>query len=136
MLILAFSIDFIPFQFEIDSARLAGAGLDSLALYWGFSPLAEKIITALEKWFDFAERSLYTSQAEFDRTQVARDSQNSFYASVFSIFPFLIAGFLCDYIVYLTLGSGWPISLGTIGCIGCGMYELGRRQQEEDDEDE
>jgi hypothetical protein len=121
------SIDLGPFAFTIDKVEIAGIGLWSLALYLGFSPLSDWVTEQLNRWFNFAERSLYTSQDEFDRTRRAREAQNAFYASLLSIFPFLLAGFLCNFCVELGLGRSWAISVGIMACMGCGVYELGRR---------
>lgn len=119
--------DLFPFMFVLDATALAGSGLWSLALYLGFSPVSEWVMEQLRRWFNFAERSLYTSEAEFEKTRRARESQNAFYASIFSIIPFLVAGSLCDWGVEFTLGRSWAISFGMLACIGCGIYELGRR---------
>ncbi|MCL1475967.1 hypothetical protein [Argonema antarcticum] len=119
--------DLFPFIFDLDATALAGSGLWSLALYLGFSPVSEWVMEQLRRWFNFAERSLYTSEAEFEKTRRARESQNAFYASIFSIIPFLVAGSLCDWGVEFTLGRSWAISFGMLACIGCGIYELGRR---------
>ncbi|AKG23641.1 hypothetical protein [Calothrix sp. 336/3] len=127
--------DFLPFSFELNTVAIAGASLWSLALYLAFSPISEWLMVQLTRWFNFAERSLYTSKAEFERTRVARESQNSFYASIFSIFPFLIIGALCNWGVEISLGSSWAISMGMLACIGCGVYELGRRDGSNDDAD-
>lgn len=89
--------EIFPFRLAIDATAIAGASLWSLALYWGFSPLSEWVTLQLNRWFNFAERSLYTSDDEFERTRKARESQNAFYASIFSIVPFLIAGSLCNW---------------------------------------
>ena len=98
-----------------------------MALYLGFSPFSDWLTLQLQRWFNFAERSLYTSAKEFERTRKARESQNAFYASIFSILPFLGLGALCNYGVELGLGGNWAISMGIIACMGCGVYELGRR---------
>ncbi|RDH50813.1 hypothetical protein [Fischerella thermalis] len=119
--------DILPFSFDLDTVAIAGASLWSLALYLGFSPVSEWIIEQLNRWFNFAERSLYTSKSEFEKTRQARESQNAFYASVFSIIPFLVIGALCNWGVELSLGRSWAISMGMLACIGCGVYELGRR---------
>ena len=123
--------DIFPFHFHLDTTTLAGAALWSLALYWGFSPLSEWVIEQLNRWFNFAERGLYTSKKEFERTRAARESQNAFYASLFSIVPFLIAGSLCDWAVEAGLGNGWAIAMGMIACISGGVYELGRRDSQQ-----
>ncbi|TBR60550.1 hypothetical protein B4U84_06750 [Westiellopsis prolifica IICB1] len=122
--------EMFPFSFDLDTVAIAGASLWSLALYLGFSPVSRWIIEQLNRWFNFAERSLYTSKSEFEKTRQARESQNAFYASVFSIIPFLLIGALCNWGVELSLGSSWSISMGILACIGCGVYELGRRDGE------
>ncbi len=122
--------EMFPFSFDLDTVAIAGASLWSLALYLGFSPVSRWIIEQLNRWFNFAERSLYTSKSEFEKTRQARESQNAFYASVFSIIPFLVIGALCNWGVEISLGSSWSISMGMLACIGCGVYELGRRDGE------
>ncbi|MBD1937629.1 hypothetical protein [Microcoleus sp. FACHB-68] len=119
--------EIFPFKFALDATVIAGVSLWSLALYLGFSPVSEWVIEQLNRWFNFAERSLYTSAEEFDRTRAGREAQNSFYASLFSIVPFFLVGALCNYGVEIGLGRSWAISMGMIACIGSGVYELGRR---------
>lgn len=119
--------ELLPFPLEFDRIAIAGTGLWSLALYLGFFPISEWIAEQMSRWFNFAERSLYTSEAEYERTRKGRESQNAFYASILSIVPFLLVGGLCNYGVDLGLGRSWTISLGMLACIGCGIYELGRR---------
>jgi len=119
--------EIFPFTLTLDATAIAGVGLWSLALYLGFSPVNEWVILQMTRWFNFAERSLYTSESEFERTRRGRESQNAFFASLFSIVPFLLVGAACNYGVEVGLGSSWAISVGMIACIGCGVYELGRR---------
>lgn len=119
--------EILPFSFELDTVAIAGASLWSLALYLGFSPVNAWVIEQLNRWFNFAERSLYTSESEFEKTRPAREAQNAFYASIFSIVPFLIVGTLCNLGVELSLGRSWGISMGILACMGCGVYELGRQ---------
>jgi hypothetical protein len=118
--------DIFPFQFHFDPTAIAGATLWSLALYWGFSPVGEWVIQQLNRWFNYAERTLYTSEAEYERTRKGRESQNAFYASLFSIVPFLIVGSFCNWGTEIALGKSWSISVGIIVCISGGIYELGR----------
>ncbi|MGB3507776.1 MAG: hypothetical protein WBA93_00720 [Microcoleaceae cyanobacterium] len=122
--------EIFPFRLAINTTAIAGASLWSLALYWGFSPLSEWVTLQLNRWFNFAERSLYTSEEEFERTRKARESQNAFYASIFSIVPFLIVGSLCNWGVEIALGTNWSISIGIIVSVSCGVYELGRRDSQ------
>ncbi|BAB75705.1 hypothetical protein ACN23B_20120 [Anabaena sp. FACHB-709] len=124
--------EILPFRFELNTIAIAGASLWSLALYLGFSPLSEWVIEQLNRWFNFAERSLYTSQTEFEKTRKAREAQNAFYASLFSIVPFLVIGALCNWGVEISLGRSWAISTGILACMGCGIYELGRRDGQSD----
>ncbi|MEH2310017.1 MAG: hypothetical protein V7K18_22265 [Nostoc sp.] len=125
--------EIFPFRFELDPIAIAGASLWSLALYLAFNPVSEWVIEQLNRWFNFAERSLYTSQSEFERTRKARESQNAFYASLFSIVPFLVIGALFSWGVEISLGRSWAISTGILACIGCGIYELGRRDGQSSD---
>lgn len=115
-----------PFQIELDTAMIAGACLWSLSLYIGFASSREWIIEQLDRWFNFAERSLYTSAEEFEKTRPARESQNAFYASVFSIIPFLVVGALFNWGIEWGLGRSWAVSIGILACITCSVYELGR----------
>ncbi|ABG52369.1 conserved hypothetical protein [Trichodesmium erythraeum IMS101] len=122
--------EILPFRLAIDATAIAGSSLWSLALYWGFSPVSDWVTLQLNRWFNFAERSLYMSDEEFERTRKARESQNAFYASIFSIVPFLIVGSLCNWGVEFGLGKSWSISIGIITCLTCGIYELGRRDSQ------
>lgn len=119
--------DIFPFSFNLDPVTISGISLWSLALYLGFSPVSEWFILQLSRWFNFAERSLYMSQSEYEKTRKARESQNAFYAAIFSIVPFLLIGGLCNWLVEFAFDRSWSISVGIIACIGCGVYELGRK---------
>jgi hypothetical protein len=125
--------EIFPFSFEFNTIAIAGASLWSLALYIGFSPVNEWVIEKLNRWFNFAERSLYTSQTEFEKTRKGRESQNAFYASLFSIAPFFVVGALCNWGLEISLGESWGISTGILACMGAGIYELGRRDGESSD---
>ncbi|MBC6433245.1 hypothetical protein FM036_22035 [Nostoc sp. HG1] len=125
--------EILPFRFELNTIAIAGASLWSLALYLGLSRVNEWVIEQLNRWFNFAERSLYTSQTEFEKTRKARESQNAFYASLFSIVPFLVVGTLCNWGLEISLGESWGISTGILACMGAGIYELGRRDGESSD---
>lgn len=119
--------EIFPFTVTLNPTAIAGVGLWSLALYLGFSPISDWVTEQLNRWFNFAERSLYTSKTEFEKTRQGREAQNAFFASLFSIVPFLIIGGLCNYAVEIGLGSSWAISMGMLACVGCAVYELGRR---------
>lgn len=113
--------------FEVNTVAIAGSALWSLALYLGFSSVSGWVIHQLERWFNFAERFMYTSESEFERTRQAREAQNAFLASLMSIVPFLVVGALVNYGVEFSLGRSWGISTGFLACVSCGIYELGRR---------
>jgi len=123
--------DWLPFPIRFDRAMVAGACLWSLALYLGLAGLRDATIDLLQRWLNFAERSLYLSRREFAATRAAREAQNAFYASVLSILPFLLLGLLCNDGIELSLGRSWAISLGAIAAIGSSVYELGRRSSAE-----
>ncbi len=123
-------LELLP-RINIDTTTIAGITLWAFALYLSLSSVRDWLMTQLMRWFDFAERSLYFSVEEFERTREARESQNAFYASIFTIFPFLGIGILCNYGVEATLGRSWAISMGILACMACGVYELGRQSQQE-----
>jgi hypothetical protein len=120
-------IEVVPFQFELNATGIAGASLWALGLYLGLSSLNQWVMEQLNRWFNFAERWLHTSAEEFEKKRKGREAQNTFYASIFSILPFLAVGALCNWGVELSLGRSWAISLGILACMGGGVYELGRR---------
>lgn len=120
-------IDLFAFQLRIDSTTLAGISLWSLALYLGFSPASRWVMEQLHRWLNYAERSLYLSDQEFERSRQSRESLNALYASLFSIVPFLVMGGLFNFGVELGLGRSWAISVGVLACVGAAVYELGRR---------
>ena len=121
-------INFLPFQFHIDPLPIAGGSLWATGLYMGFYPLSQWVIHQLCRWFNFAERSLYFSDEEFERTRSAREAQNLFWASLMSIIPFLLVGGLCYFASAWGFGSrSWGVSLGMIALLIGAVYELGRR---------
>ncbi len=115
----------LPFTFELNTVAIAGACLWSLALYISFPKIKNWITKQLTRWFNFAERSLYTPE-EYEATRQARESQNEFYASVLSIVPFLIGGSLTYFSLAFSFDSNsWAISLGIITCMISGIFALG-----------
>lgn len=101
----------------IDATTLAGASLWSLALYLGFSTTSDRLIEQLQLWVNSAQTA----------STPTKEVTNALIASILSIIPFLIAGAVCNYGVELGLGQSWAISMGIIACMGCAVYELGRR---------
>ena len=128
--------ELLPFRIVIDPNAIAAISLWSLGLYLALSSLNQWITTQLQRWFNFAEQSLYTSKTEFERTRKGRESQNAFFASLFSIVPFLLLGALCHYGMELSLGTGWSFSLGAITALASAIYELGRRDGDQNNLDE
>lgn len=123
--------EWLPFPIPIDPVAIAGSGLWATGLYLGLFPCSQWIADQLSRWFNFAERLLYLSAEEFERTRPAREAQNAFWGSTLSILPFLGVGSLCYYGSLWVLGNAsWGISLGIILCIGGGVYELGRRDSQ------
>lgn len=120
-------VEMIPWKISIDKVMIAGSCLWALALYLGFASVREWVTRQLDRWFNFAERFLYTSVQEFEKTRVARESQNAFYASLFSIVPFLLIGVGFNYGIEISLGKSWSVSMGILACIACSVYDLGRR---------
>lgn len=119
------------FTWEINTSIIAGSCLWCLALYLSLTSLRDSIIDGLDRWFNFAERYLYTSQTEFDRTRKARESQNAFLASLMSIIPFLVFGIFCNWLTEISLGRNWSISIGILAVICCAVYDLGRRDSQQ-----
>ncbi len=120
-------LDVFLFVVDVDTTTVAGSCLWSLTLYIGLTSFKEWIVTQLIRWFDFAERSLYTSVEEYEETRVARESQNAFYASLLSIIPFLILGVVCNWLIDLSFGgSSWAIALGLMTCAICGLLALAK----------
>jgi hypothetical protein len=129
--IAMFPFDVFEFDWQIQPIVVAAIAVWSLALYLALSKLNDWLMAQLVRWFNYAERSMYTSVEEFDRTKDARASQNSFYASIFSIIPFLGLGCLVVYLLVLVLDQTWAFSAGVVGAIGAAIYELGRRTGED-----
>ena len=133
-------IDLGPFAFEIDPAAIAGAALWSMGLYLGLSPQAGSLTDRITIWMGNAERSLYATQKEFDDSRTVREAQNTFYSSLLSVIPFLVVGTVLSLVVNVSLGEDWVFSGGLLTVLTCGVYDLGRRNDffndEDDDEDE
>lgn len=117
----------MSFPFSVDTARIAGAGLWSLGLYLGFSPVSERVLHQVYQWLNLAEKLSQHPQAQTAHAREIQKTQHTVLASLLSVLPFLLVGALLNYGVELGLGRGWAISMGMIACISCGVYELGRR---------
>ncbi|MBD0334852.1 MAG: hypothetical protein ICV62_05140 [Cyanobacteria bacterium Co-bin13] len=116
----------VSFPIPIDTARIAGVALWSLALYLGFSPISDRVVEQIYRWLNIAGEVTRSTQTEH-RPHPQRDAQYAFVASLLSVLPFLVVGGLLNYGVELGLGRSWAISVGMLACVSCGVYELGRR---------
>lgn len=120
-------LDLFPFLVSIRATALAGVGLWSLAFYLVMLPGVDWMIGKLMWWFDFAERSLYQSQQEFEQTRAVRESVNGLYASLATVLPFLLLGAICDYWLEVHLGQAWALTTGLLACGSSVTYVLGWR---------
>ncbi len=124
--------DLLPLQVHLDAILLTSAGLWSLALYLGLPSVSNWLMDLFVRGFDFVERSCSRSQERFEETRPERDLQNALYASIFSIIPFLSAGFLIHMILFQILDPAWMIGISIIACLGSGAYELKRHDRPSD----
>jgi hypothetical protein len=129
-------IDLGPFAFEIEPSAIAGAALWSLALYLGFSRVVSGLIDRLSSWMNRADRSLYATQEEYEKTRKAREAQNVFYSALLSVLPFLVLGTVSSLAVEVGLGEDWVLSGGFFLTLFCALYTLERRSQEDEEEEE
>lgn len=118
--------EWFPLQLSVSTSLLVGASLWSLALYLSLSRLVDWTTDALTRWFNFAERSLYTSQQDFETTRSVRESVNRFYASLISTIPFLALGAGAYSFTQLYLGTTETILVGMICCALGLLYEMRR----------
>lgn len=106
-----------PFLPSIEVGAVAGTALWALALYLGFSPVADRVMAGCQRW-------LQSLASESGQTP---DDRHTLIASLVSVVPFLGVGGLAHYGVSLSLGGSWAVSTGVIACILGGVYELGRQ---------
>jgi len=116
----------LPFDGEINTTIIAGSFLWCLALYISFAQLRESIIDRLHSWFNFVINLFYTSKIN----NQSQESQSVLFASLISILPFLTLGILSNWMVEISLGRNWSISVGILACISCAVYDLGRRDSQ------
>lgn len=103
---------------------IAGTVLWALALYLGFSPVADRVIDGCHRWLqslkaDSAAPSNRPGNPDHDAQMAA--------ASLLSVVPFLALGGMAHYGLSFSLGGSWAVSLGIIAFIIGGVYELGRQ---------
>jgi hypothetical protein len=116
----------LPLFQQLDRLEIAGTGLWAIAFYLGFYPQSQQLTRKLQQWLSFPKRSLSDTEAE--NAVAAETSPQAFWASILSILPFVLLGWLCYTAVDLGLGgSSWGLSTGLIAVIGTSIFELGRR---------
>ncbi|MBD2161213.1 hypothetical protein H6F46_10970 [Limnothrix sp. FACHB-1083] len=115
--------DLLPLSLHVDAALLASSGLWSFALYLALPAVSDRLMDLLIRWFDFAERSLYFSTEEFEKTRTVRESQNAFYASIFSVIPFLGFGFLVHLFLSQAIGTVATLGLSGLASATAGVWE-------------
>jgi hypothetical protein len=116
----------LPFLQQLDPVEIAGTGLWAIAFYLGFYPQTQHLTQKLQQWLSFPKRSLSDTEAE--NAVATENSPQAFWASILSILPFVLLGWLCYTAIDLGLGgSSWGLSTGLIAVIGTGIFELGRR---------
>ncbi len=86
---------------------LVAIALWALGLYWGFSPINDRMVERLSQWLSFDREAALSS--------------------VISLLGFLGVAVAIVYLTQISLGGSWAVSWGVIMCMGGGVYELGRR---------
>lgn len=103
---------------------IAGTVLWALALYLGFSPVADRVIDGCQRWI----HSLKTNaQASTRLNRPGQTEAQMAAASLLSVVPFLALGGVAHYGLSFSLGGSWAVSLGIIAFMVGGVYELGRQ---------
>lgn len=110
------------FPFSLGS--IAGTVLWALALYLGFSPVADRVIDGCQRWIQSLK---VDSQASARLNRPGQTEAQMAAASLLSVVPFLAAGGVAHYGLSFSLGGSWAVSLGMIAFIIGGVYELGRQ---------
>jgi hypothetical protein len=121
--------DLLTLNINFNTTTLAGICLWSLALYLSFASLREQVTVQLERGLQKIIQ-IRNFKTEKQNNVISPDSPMLLYASLLSILPFFLVGFLCNYGVEISLGRSWAVSTGILACMGCGVYELGRRSTE------
>lgn len=108
---------------SIGMGSVAGTALWALALYLGFSPVADRVMAGCHRWL----------QSLASAAEPTEDDRHTLVASLVSVVPFLGVGGLAHYGLSLSLGGSWAVSTGVIACILGGVYELGRQDSRTSD---
>lgn len=117
---------FLPFSLSLDLGSIAGTVLWALALYLGFSPVADRVIDGCHRWFQSPSADGQSTTPPHRAMKPSHEAQMAA-ASLLSVVPFLAVGGMAHYGLSLSLGGSWAVSLGIIAFIVGGVYELGRQ---------
>lgn len=86
---------------------LVAIALWALGLYWGFSPVNDRMVDQLSQWLSFDREGALSS--------------------LLSLLVFLGVAAGIVAVTVVSLGGSWAVSWGLIVCLSGGVYELGRR---------
>lgn len=114
----------LPFSLGLGS--IAGTVLWALALYLGFSPVADRVIDGCHRWLQLLKADP-SAAAQTPCPESSSHGAQMAVASLLSVVPFLAAGGAAHYGLSFSLGGSWAVSLGIIAFIIGGVYELGRQ---------
>ena len=107
---------------SVNPVLTAGIALWALSFYLLFSPAVDGLTHRLEVLIQRVEKKILHKESGY----------GDLAASLLSILPFLGAGSLCSYLLDRSLGQSWTLSFGIIACMISGVYELGRRDGQPD----
>jgi hypothetical protein len=110
---------------------IAGTVLWALALYLGFSPVADRVIDSCHRWLQSLKADSHPSTPSHPAANPGHEAQMAA-ASLLSVFPFLALGGVAHYGLSFSLGGSWAVSLGVIAFMVAGVYELGRQSGQAD----
>jgi len=113
----------------LDSATFTGSSLWALGLFLGFSPLQTRLVDHLSHRLHSVDRPDRSAAENSTQSEPSTEIPDRavLLAQLISVIIFLGLGILSDVFLEISLGGSWAISLGILSCIGCGVYELGRR---------
>jgi hypothetical protein len=115
--------------FSLGLGTIAGTVLWALALYLGFSPLADRMIDGCHRWIQSLKADPPHSTRSNPSANPGYEAQMAA-ASLLSVFPFLALGGVAHYGLSFSLGGSWAVSLGIIAFMVSGVYELGRQSSQ------
>ncbi|MFM7472212.1 MAG: hypothetical protein LVS60_04675 [Nodosilinea sp. LVE1205-7] len=109
-------VDWIDPFFPLKPGTIAGTALWAITLYLAYWPRVQRYTDWLYHRLDQSPGRLWSGLA-----------------SLLSVVPLVCLGALIQFVLTLTLGGSWGVSLGVIASMACGIYELGRQDGEASD---